>query len=207
MRLAIVGAGSVGATLGAGLARAGHKITYGVRDVASEKHVALRAHAALASVRDAVAVSDAVVLATPWNAAEAALEAAGDFAGKALLDATNPIGPGFQLTHGWSDSGAEQVARWAKNAQVVKVFNSTGAQNMGNPLYGDTRSVMFVCGDAQPACATAAKLATDLGFDAIEVGPLSKARTLEPLAMLWIQLAMVLGNGRDTAFGILRRST
>jgi predicted dinucleotide-binding enzyme len=150
---------------------------YGVRDPASDKHAALKGpNVDVRSVREAVEAADLVILATPWNAAQGALEAAGDFAQKTLIDATNPIGPGFALTHGHTDSGAEQVARWAKNARVVKAFNTTGAENMADPAYGDARVAMFVCGDDEAACSAAEGLAKDLGFDPLVVGGLTKAR-------------------------------
>lgn len=180
-------------------------MVYGVRDPGLQKHGALRHdNASVAGIREAVAGTDIVILATPWNAAEAALRAAGDFGGKPLLDATNPIGPGFVLTHGHTDSGAEQVARWATNASVVKVFNTTGVENMANPRYGEARAVMLVCGDDEAACQRAVSLADDLGFDTLRVGGIEKARLLEPLALLWISLAMGLGD-RGIAFGLLRR--
>jgi predicted dinucleotide-binding enzyme len=206
MKIAIIGAGNVGGTLGRAFAKAGHDVVYAVRDPSDPKHDALRhERASVATVRDAVTSTDAALLATPWNAAQSALESAGDFAGRALIDATNPIGPGFALTHGHEDSGAEQVARWAKGARVVKAFNTTGVENMSDPRYGDAKAAMFVCGDDEGACALALGLAKDLGFDAVRVGGLEKARVLEPAAMLWINLALVLGNGRNVAFGLLRR--
>ena len=206
MKIGLIGAGNVGSSLGGGLAREGHSIVYGVRDPASDKHAALKGpNVEVRSVREAVEAADLVILATPWNAAQAALESAGDFAQKTLIDATNPIGPGFALTHGHTDSGAEQVARWAKNARVVKAFNTTGAENMADPAYGDARVAMFVCGDDEAACSAAQGLAKDLGFDPLVVGGLTKARLLEPMAMVWITLAMVTGHGRGIAFGLLRR--
>jgi len=203
MKIAIVGAGNVGGTLGRGLAKAGHQIVYGVRDPGDPKHQELKP-AEIATVRAAVEGAEAAILATPWNGAESALAAAGDFGGKPLLDATNPIGPGFTLAHGHTDSGAEHVARWAKNAKVVKAFATTGVEVMANPVFGQARAAMFVCGDDPGACEVALALARDLGFEAVAVGKLSAARMLEPLAMLWITLARG-GHGRNVAFGLLRR--
>ncbi|MCZ7683025.1 MAG: hypothetical protein M5U28_31135 [Sandaracinaceae bacterium] len=75
----------------------------------------------------------------------------------------------------------------------------------GDPRYGELRAAMLVCGDDDEACAVALSFAKDLGFDALRAGKLDRARLLEPLAVLWIQLAMGLGHGRDIAFGLLRR--
>ncbi|MBV8601621.1 MAG: hypothetical protein JO359_08685, partial [Candidatus Eremiobacteraeota bacterium] len=52
---------------------------------------------------------------------------------------------------------------------------------------------------ATPPEEAAALLAGD------DDGPLSAARLLEPLAMLWITFAYRQGFGREFAFGILRR--
>jgi hypothetical protein len=156
-------------------------------------------------VPDAVRQADVIILATPWAAAESALAAAGDFGGKPLLDATNPIGPGMALTHGHTDSGGEQVQRWAPSARVVKVFNTTGVENMAAPRFGDARALMLACGDDTEAVATAVGLAGDIGFEALAFGPLRNARLLEPFGRAWIELALVRGQGRGIAFGLLRR--
>jgi hypothetical protein len=206
MKIAIIGAGGVGTTLGGGLAAAGHQIIYAVQDPSDPRHEALMGDStSVAGVAEAVALVDGVILSTPWAAAESALAAAGDFQGKPLLDATNPIGPGFALTHGHTDSGAEQVARWAPTARVAKVFNSTGKENMADPVVDGRASMMFACSDDEAARSVALSLATDLGFEAVSAGELAMARLLEPLALLWIKLALVHGQGRAMAFGILRR--
>jgi predicted dinucleotide-binding enzyme len=204
MIIGIIGAGNVGSAIGLGLMRAGHQVVFGVRDPEAYAELA-QAGGTLASVPEAVARAEAVILATPWNATEAALAGAGDLGGKPLLDATNPIGAGFALTHGHTDSGGEQVARWARNARVVKVFNTTGFETMANPRFGEARAVMFACSDDEAACAVALGLAQDLGFEALPAGPLRMARLLEPFGLLWINLALVRGHGRGIAFGLLRR--
>jgi predicted dinucleotide-binding enzyme len=62
---------------------------------------------------------------------------------------------------------------------------------------------MLYCGDDAAAKGVAKQLASDLGLDAVDAGPPTQARVLEPFAMLWISL-MLQGN-RDFAFQILRR--
>ncbi|MCB9760480.1 MAG: NAD(P)-binding domain-containing protein [Alphaproteobacteria bacterium] len=206
MQIAIIGAGGVGGTLGRGLAAAGHEVFYGLRDPSAEAPAPLQhARARQGSSADAVAASEAVILATPWGATEQALRDAGPFGGRPLLDATNPLGPGLTLTHGHTDSGAEQVQRWAPSARVVKVFNTTGRENMADPRYPQGAALMLACGDDDAAVGVAVGLAADLGFDAHAFGPLRNARLLEPLARVWIELALVRGQGRGIALGLMRR--
>lgn len=200
MHIAIIGAGRVGTTLGAQFARAGHAVTYGVRDVHDPKHAAL---GTIATVADAAAGADVIVLTTPWGGAQAAIESAGDLTGRILVDATNPIGPGMVLTHGTSDSGAEQVARWAPGARVVKAFNSIGMEVMANPIFANGRSVLWLCGDDTEACATVAALGESIGFEPVRLGPLARARFQEPAALVWITASASLG--REFSWGILRR--
>jgi NADPH-dependent F420 reductase len=212
MNIAVLGAGSVGGTLGRRMAEAGHQIVFGVPSPKDEKYTqlagAIGRGTTVASVAEAARGADVVVLATPWDAALEALETSGDLSGKVVVDCTNPLkfGPdGLSLTLGFTTSAAEQVASWAKGAAVVKCFNQTGFGNMASPRYGDQRSVMFVCGDDAAARDTARRLAEDIGFDAIDAGPLRVARLLEPLAMLWIHLSATTPLKRDFAFALLRR--
>src|SRR3954471_11318147 len=207
MRIGIIGAGSVGGALGRGWARAGHEVTFGVRDASDPKVQKLVAEtgAKAASVADAASGAEVVVLATPWGATQDAVKSAGGLAGKGVFDCTNPLAPNLSgLTHGFDTSAAEQIASWAPQARVVKVFNTTGADNMANPDYHGVAAPMCSCGNDADAKATAARLASDLGFDPVDAGNLEQARLLEPLALLWIRLAYVQKQGRENAFKLLR---
>jgi len=87
----------------------------------------------------------------------------------------------------------------------VKAFNTTGANNMADPIYHGEATTMFICGDDVAAKTAVTQLAQELGFDVADVGNLSKARLLEPLALVWISLAMQQGLGRNIAFKLVRR--
>lgn len=202
MRVGIIGAGHVGSTLGSGLVRAGHEVIYGSRD---DGRTAPHPGAILGSVRGAVLDGEVIILATPWDAVPDALAAADDFAGKILIDATNPITEHFTLAHARTESGGERVAQLAQNARVVKCFNTTGFDIMASPKLGNARAVMFLAGDDADATKTVAGLASDLGFEPVPLAGLARARDLEPLAMLWITLARTGGLGRNIAFGLARR--
>ena len=210
MKIAIIGAGSVGGTLGRGWAAAGHEIKFGVRDAAKVEVVKLvkeiGSRAGADGIALAAAFGEVVVLATPWEAAQAAIQSAGNLSGKVLIDCTNPLQPGLAgLSLGHTTSAGEEVSKWATGARVVKAFNTTGAPNMANPRFGGSPAVMFMAGDDLPAKTTVQKLGEDLGFEMVDAGGLAQARLLEPMAMLWIHLAFKQGLGRDFAFGLLRR--
>lgn len=208
MRIAIIGAGNVGAALGRNWAARGHALTYGLRDPGSAKYAPLAATGRLATPAEAVRDAEAVLLATPWHQTEAAIGGLGDLSGKLLLDATNPLamGPaGLGLAFGHSDSGGERVAAWARGASVFKTLNTTGAENMGDPSGYAATPVMFVAGDDSARKPEVLSLVADLGFDAVDAGPLANARLLEAHAMLWIDLALKRGLGRGIAFALVRR--
>ena len=209
MKIAIIGAGNVGQALASGWTSKGHQVIFGSRDPDGAKaQAAVAATAGKATAhreQAAVQAAEVVVLAVPWDATETVVKGLGDLAGKTLIDATNPIGPGFQLAVGKDTSGAELVQQWAPNARVVKAFNSTGAENMRNPLYNGEPTTMFICGDDAAAKSVVKGLAEDLGFAVADTGGLATARYLEPLAMVWIHLAIVQKQGRNIALKLVQR--
>lgn len=196
MKIGILGAGNVGATLGRKWAAAGHDVKLGVRTPADGE----------VTIQEAFAHGHVLLLSTPWAPTEAVLTGLGDFQGKILIDATNPISPDFSgLTHGTSTSGAEQVALWAKGSRVVKCFNTVGFNVMENPAFTEGKPSMLYCGDDAAAKQSVHQLATEAGFEALDAGPLAQSRWLEPLAMLWITMAIKHGYGREMAFRLMRR--
>jgi predicted dinucleotide-binding enzyme len=210
-KIAIFGAGSVGSALGRGWAKAGHSLFFVVRGSSDKSEARLSAlveetGAQSGTASDAVAFADVVVLAIPWEATEAAVAGAGDLTGKIVLDATNPLKPNLAgLIVPPAGSGGQQMAAWAPGARVVKIFNSTGANNMANPAYGEGAAVMLYAGDDAAAKKVARGLAADLGFDPVDAGPLAASARLESLALFWISLAYAQGMGREIAFRLMRR--
>ena len=209
MNIAIIGAGSVGTALGSGWSKEGHQILYGVPRSNLEKAQQIKARqpqATVASNADAARAADVVVLATPWGSTESAIHECGDLNGKTVIDATNPLKADFSgLDRGFTTSGAEQVAQWAKGAQVFKAMNQIGFNLMDHPSFGSgLRPVMFIAGNGA-AKPTVLELVSQLGFEAIDVGGLEYARLIEPFAMLWIHVANFKGLGRDIAFSLLRK--
>lgn len=213
MRIAILGAGNVGGALGKGWARAGHSIAYGVPDPTDAKHVPVAKAAGganVGTVAEAARQADAIVLAVPFGAVEAALGACGDLAGRIVIDATNPLrmgSGGLELSVGFSASGGEQVAALASGASVFKTLNQVGFEVMADTTGYAAPPVMFVAGDDGARKPVVMGLVRDLGFEAVDAGGLAVARLLEPFAMLWIHMALDRGAPRDNAFAYLRRKS
>ncbi len=210
VNIAILGTGRVGGALGVGWANQGHSVVFGSRNPQAERVLrqieTTGGKTRAASPREAVRTADVVVLATPWQAAESAITAAGDLSGKVLIDCINPLTEDFRhLDIGHTTSAAEQIAQWAPEAKVVKAFNSVSAGAMADPWFGEENATMLYCGDDGDAKNVVRRLAEELGFDAYDAGPLAIARYLEPFAMLYIKLAIKEGWGGDCAFKILRR--
>jgi hypothetical protein len=212
MKLAIIGAGNVGGALGANWSQKGHDVFFGVRDPKAEKTQALLkkigGKARAGTPAEAAASANVIVLSTPWPAAEAAIRSLGDIKGKIILDTINPLtrgSDGIALEIGHSISAGEKVQGWAAGASVFKTLNTTGFGNMANPVFNGVKSVMFVAGDDVANKPKVINLVGDLGFEVIDAGPLRNARLLEAHAMLWIDLALARGQGRDFAFALLRR--
>src|SRR5258707_7420556 len=208
MRLAILGTGSVGGTLGRRWSALGHEVCFGSRDPQSARVRALLqavgSTARAAGLREAVADAEVVVLATPADAHEAVLRAAGGLEGRIVIDATNPLKPGLAgLAVGPDSSGAEALARLARGARVYKALNQTGWEIMADPVFPGGRAVMFVAGDEPEGKAIVLGLVAALGFEAVDAGGLAAARWLEPLALLWIRTTIRDRDGRHTAFGLL----
>lgn len=209
MKIGVLGAGNVGGALADGWAKYGHEICFGVRNPEApdvQKSLERMGGRGQASTPAAAAdFGEVVVNALPWPATKPVLSSL-NLAGKALLDCTNPLKDNLEgLEVGTTTSGGELVAEWARGAHVVKIFNTTGYRNMANPVYQGKSTPMFYCGGDSAAKQTAAALARQLGFDPIDAGPLTNSRLLEPLALLWIWLALFGGIGRDFSFQIVRR--
>jgi 8-hydroxy-5-deazaflavin:NADPH oxidoreductase len=213
-RIGVIGAGNVGGSIGSRLARLGHQLVFAFRESDSSKTAELieraGAGARVAPVPEIAKSSDVIFLATPWNNTQSALAAAGPLTEKVVVDCTNPLryspATGLELALGLTESGGEKVASWS-GGRVVKAFNTYGWENFADscfPGYGDLRPVMFFAGDDSAAKTIVSSLAIDLGFEPFDAGPLSSARLLEPLAMLWIANARKADRGARFTWAVLR---
>lgn len=130
MKVTVIGAGNMGSAFVKQLVLAGHQVTVTARDIAKAEQVAAANPGARAVAPQNAAVdADAIVLATGYGDAVSALQAVGVSQGQAVIDITNPLTADYMgLTLGHSTSAAEEIAKAAPGAEVVKGFNTVFAQ-------------------------------------------------------------------------------
>lgn len=203
MNIAIIGMGNIGSGLAQVLAKTEHKVVVVDRDngtAAAEKLRAEGIEVQGAAIDDAVKIADVIILSTPYDAAAEVAKQA-DFAGKIVIDVSNPVTADFSaLQLGHSSSAAEEIARLMPGATVVKAFNTIFAQHYASGLRIDGQKLQtFIAADDESARETVKHLAEDMGLEARDAGQLANARYLEPVGYMNIQFGYVLGQGVEIA--------
>ena len=193
MRIAIIGTGNVGGAIAQGLKNKGHAVTLGARDPDAPAMITLasRAGAAVATPAEAAAAAEVIILALPWNVAEAVVGALGDLSGRIVVDCMNPLGrtpDGLALTLGHTSSGGEIVQGWLPGARVVKTLNQVGAEMMADNSSLPHRPVRFMAGTDDAAKGAVAELLTDLQDHLVDVEQQDGAQPGEPLVMLRVRV-------------------
>ena len=207
--IAIIGTGNVGGALGRRLSGAGYAVTFGVRE-GKDLSALLEGcgdRARAASVLEAAQGAEVVMLAVPGPAALDAARALGALEGKVLVVGTNPVkwdaGPVWNPPAAGSLSAA--IAEIHPSAEVVKAFNTFGAEFHQDPsLPGERGATVLMAGSARGK-EIVATLAADAGFEPVDAGPLRNASVLENVAIAWIHLASVGAQGRDWVLQMVRR--
>ena len=196
MKIGILGTGDVGQSLGNGFIARGNDVMLGGREAKNAKSAAWAekagAHAKTGTFEDTAKFGELLVLATLWSGTKSALDLAGsaNFAGKVLIDATNPLvysptaPPSLALGH--TDSGGEQVQRWLPEARVVKCFNTIGSPHMVSPSFPGGPPDMFLCGNDEAAKKTVSGICTAFGHGVVDLGGIEGSRLLEPMCIVWV---------------------
>ena len=190
MKIGIIGAGNIGATLARLFAEVGHEIALSnsrgpetLTDLVSD----LGAKVQAMTLEEAAAFGEVVVEAIPFGRYEAL--PVEPLAGKILISAANY----YPQRDGEIDLGGrahtELVADHLPNTKVVKAFNTIWSQHLSDQ--GDTakpieeRRVIFLAGDDTSAKAVVSSLIEEIGFGPLDTGSLAASRVQEPGAKIY----------------------
>jgi len=192
MKLAFIGIGNVGFALANNLQKKGHEVIIAhdnANSTSVRKAQERNPNLSVQPVQSAIDAADVVFLATPFKINQEVL-APLKFAGKPLIDCTNPVGVG--ISHGLESkiSGAEKVQEWAPDAQVVKSYTIYGFENLENSNFPDydVKPVMLIAGNDPEAKGAVRQLNTDLGFETLDVDDLSQSLHLEHMTLMWVKM-------------------
>ncbi|MCX7624603.1 MAG: NADPH-dependent F420 reductase [Candidatus Sumerlaeaceae bacterium] len=211
MKIAVIGAGRMGAALGRLWAKAGHAVVLcDVRPIEELEALAREiGHGTRAAhAQEAVADSDVILLAVPWASIRDALARCGSLAGKVVIDVINPHKSDFSdLEIGFTTSASEEIAKLAPGAKVCKALNTLPSPvfNLPECKVSGMKVSGFYCGDDEQAKQIVAQLVSDAGFDPVDCGPLSSARYLEAAGMLLIRIVVALKASPELALTLVRQ--
>jgi predicted dinucleotide-binding enzyme len=195
MKIGVLGAGMMTEALAAGWVRVGHDVLVGGRTPDKAADLAKRIGARAGTLREAAEFGNAVLIAVRLAGLAETLRAAGaaegTLAGKTVIDCGNAVDVSdfSQVTFGDGTSMAEEVARLAPGALVVKAFNQAHATvwRMRSPSFNGRPLAVPIAGD-EAGKATARALITDLGAEPLDAGDIEQARNLEAMAIVIIRL-------------------
>jgi len=173
----IIGTGTMGSAIGGILAAGGADVS----------------HVNTSDEGKATIAGDVVVLAVPYPALDAIVEAYGDqLAGKVVVDITNPLN--FEtfdsLVVPAGSSAAAELATKLPSSRVLKAFNTNFAATLASKQVGGLPTTVLVAGDDAAAKATLVDAVVAGGVAALDAGSLARAHELEALGFLQLTLAV-----------------
>lgn len=203
MKIAILGAGNIGGTLGTKWVKSGHTVQFGVRNIKKPEVQnllkSLGAKASAASIPQAIDFAEVVVFALPGASMDETIIAnAKALDGKIVIDTSN------KMTAATTNSLAVFNA-YTPQVKYFRAFNSLGWENYENPMYGNTPADLFYCGtDGEPR-RQVEELIKDIGLRPIYLGGPEQAGLVDAVLSLWFTLAVKQKMGRNFAFKVLTR--
>jgi hypothetical protein len=189
MFIGIIGTGNMALHLAQGWLQAGHTIQLGSRQPQEKTAVLDQIPGAkLDSIAETVAAAELIVVAIPYSAVEPfARHYAPQLRGKLLIDISNP----FAHLPDNTISGPEITAQAiGPGARVVAAFKANFWETLLEPDSPHDQIVrdVFYVGDNANDKELVARLIADLGFRAVDCGPLRNARVLDGMVPLLLEL-------------------
>ena len=187
MTTAIIGVGNLGGTVARHLVAGDEPVVLAAADEAHAKALAdeLGPNASSASVDDAIAEADVVVLATWLDQTKDLVPArARLLEDKVVVDPSNPIGfdengQMFRTLPAGESAGSIVAALLPESAHYVKAFGTLGADQLATSANREPRVLLFYATDDDAAEASAQRLIRAAGFEPLKVGGVSDAGRIE----------------------------
>ncbi len=187
MRIAVIGAGNIGGTIGGKWAKASHEVVYGLRDSAKKRGAK--------PISEALQGAEAVLLALPGgDVVTFVKDHAKELDGKVIIDATN----NFRASslNSWAE-----LSPLVPKAHLYRAFNSLGWDVFANPTLGGAQADLFFAGPDGNNRAAVEKLISDVGMRPIWVGGTDQVGTIDGVLRLWYTLSGL--RGRRIAFKLI----
>jgi len=189
MKVAVIGKGNIGGTLGSKWSAAGHDVVYGARGGSGDGP----GGAPVRGIGYALEGADVVVLAVPGAVVpDVVNEHGAALAGKVVIDAVNRMG-------GAEYDSRALIADAAPSARYVRAFNSLGWENFADPLPGAN---LFFAADPE-ARAVAEELITAVGLEPAYLGDADATAAVDGLLPLWFALVKQNGGNRKVALRVV----
>ena len=149
---------------------------------------------------------DIVILAVPHSALQEIAAGYGDkLAGKIVVDITNPLSfETFDSLVSSPDSSKAAKSRTLPSSRVLKAFNTNLEASLKAKKVGPNTTTVLVAGDDDDAKAALISAVQAGGLEAMDAGPLSRARELEAIGFLQLMLAMSQQIGASGGFAVVR---
>ncbi len=201
MKIAVLGIGNIGGTLGKRWAATGHEVMFGVREPDSPKVRAfldtVKGRAQANALGEAIALGEVIVFAIPAGTVEEIVAAYGAALNdKIVIDATNKFGAPVV-------NSIDVLAARAPRALIYRAFNSLGWENFVEPYFGQIQADLFYCGPDGETRLAVEGLIADVGLRPVRLGGLDKARLVDAVGEIWVTLAFEQKMGRRLAFKVL----
>jgi hypothetical protein len=212
-KIAVLGTGMVGDTIGSKLIELGHQVMMGSRTANNEKAQAFSAkhddQTNIGTFADAAAFGEIIFNCTSGGGSLEALALAGEknLNGKILVDLANPLdfsnGMPPSLSFVNTNSLGEEIQRAFPQVKVVKTLNTLWCGLMVNPqmIHGGDHNI-FVCGNDAAAKESVKGILLSFGWNdknILDLGDITKARGTEMYLPLWLS---IYGSTNNGAFNI-----
>lgn len=210
MKIAVLGTGNVGDTIGSKLVELGHEVMMGSRTINNEKALAFVAKsngkASNGTFEDAASFSEIVFNCTKGEVSIEALKLVGNaLNGKIIIDIANPLDfsngmpPSLIPALSNTNSLGEEIQKTFPNSKVVKTLNTMWCGLMVNPsLISNGEHVNYISGNDAAAKSKVMTLLNEFGWKnefILDLGDLTAARATEALLPIWLRIYGVKKSG------------